>query len=413
MKPIPIATPPAIAAGVASQTAGGGGPAAAAGVDPSTPGGGKLPWPAQGGAAPIQLQAGLLGTIGSIVRKIVNTTTTLLVVDEGVAETHGPVVVQSLAAEGFAVGTSIVKAEESLKTMETVARLYGEMLACGVDRESVVVVLGGGTVGDIGGFAAATYMRGVATVLVPTTLLAMVDASIGGKTGVNLPLPGGTLGKNLAGAFWPPRAIIDDPETLRTLPARELRCGLAECVKHALIGDPDLIDYIESRRAEILALETESLTGLLARSIAVKARIVAEDPYERSSRAQLNLGHTFGHAIEPEPALGLRHGEAVSIGLCAAMRLARLRGMVAEAQVRRVERLLDAIGLPTRVPPAKADRAAAVDRDRVLRAMRVDKKNRAGRIRLVLPDGIGRVRIIDDVPEAEIREAWEEVGMGR
>lgn len=380
---------------------------AQAGAEPTGPGGGKLPWPGGGGAAPVHLQTGLIRTIGTIVRKIVNSTTTLMIVDEGVQETHGPVVGESLGAAGFAVTTSVIQATEPHKSMETVTRLYGDMLAAGVDRESVVVIVGGGLVGDVGGFAAATFMRGVQTVLVPTTLLAMVDASIGGKTGVNLPLPGGAVGKNLAGAFWPPRAIVDDPETLRTLPPRELRCGLAECVKHALVGDPGLLDFIEERRSAILDLEPASLQALLARSIAVKTKIVAEDPFERSTRASLNLGHSFGHALEPETGLDLKHGEAVAIGLCAALRVATARGLADRGQAARVERLIASLGLPVRLAST-----GGVDQARLLRAMRHDKKSRAGKMRLVLPEGIGRVRVVDDVTEAELRDAWTSVGVG-
>jgi 3-dehydroquinate synthase len=285
------------------------------------------------------------------------------------------------------------------------------MLGARLERRSPVVALGGGVVGDTAGFAAATYLRGVPLVQAPTTLLAMVDAAIGGKTGVNIEIPPSehapcVLGKNLIGAFWQPRAVVCDPLVLRTLPQRDLRCGLAECVKHALIADPGLLTLLAESCGEIESCDEEALTPLIARSAAVKINIVQEDEREAGSRALLNLGHTFAHAIEPIPELDLRHGEAVSIGVCAAVRCAVLTGRMEETEGDIVVDLLELLGLPVEMPQP-------VEIDRLLHAMSYDKKAAGGRVRLVLPTGLGSAAIVDDAPAEAVIEAWESVGAMR
>jgi 3-dehydroquinate synthase len=286
--------------------------------------------------------------------------------------------------------------------------MYTAMLAFRLERQGPVVALGGGIVGDVAGFAAATWLRGVPLVQVPTTLLAMVDAAIGGKTGVNHPLPPDPagrreLGKNLIGAFWQPRAVVVDPLVLRTLPERDFRCGLAECIKHGLLADAGLLSFIEARLQGIIELDTETLTELIARGAQIKVAIVQEDEREAGRRALLNLGHTFAHVIEPIEALDLRHGEAVAIGICVAARCARETGRLARDDEKRISDLLGRAGLPTRLP-------RPIDAQRLIDGMGYDKKVARGRLRLVLPIAPGRAEIVDDVPEEAIICAWHAVG---
>ncbi|MHC5004129.1 MAG: 3-dehydroquinate synthase, partial [Planctomycetota bacterium] len=280
------------------------------------------------------------------------------------------------------------------------------LLAGRMQRSSPVVALGGGIVGDVAGFAAATYLRGVPVVQVPTTLLAMVDAAIGGKTGVNHPLPAGSgLGKNLIGAFWQPSAVLADPEVLRTLDERHLRCGLAECIKHGVIAEPGLFELIEQRVDELRVDAVALLEELVLRAAAVKATIVARDVRESGVRALLNLGHTFAHVIEPIADLDLHHGEAVSIGMCAAARCAERTGRLGAADRERIEGLLAQAALPVRL-------SRPVPAGRLIAAMMFDKKVAKDRLRLVLPTAIGAATVVDDVPRAVIDAAWSDVGAG-
>lgn len=360
--------------------------------------------PSKDQASEFHMQAGLIGGIGRLVKKVIGKLPLSVVADSAVSGTVGVAAVAALEEEGIpVVGTVPVKAEESAKTLETAGAICDAFIAQGLDRGGAVVAIGGGLVGDLAGFAASTYKRGVPFVLVPTTLLAMVDASIGGKTAVNRAVPGGGLGKNLIGTFAMPRAIVADPQTLGTLPDRELRCGLAECVKHAVIGDAELLPMLEQRGSALMARDPAALATLIERSAAVKIRLVAEDPLERGRRAELNLGHTFAHALEADHSLGLKHGEAVSIGLVAAARLAATRRMLPAGDAERIERLLAKLGLPTRV-------ARLPDRASLMRAMSQDKKALAGRMRLVLPRAIGRVEVVEDSAPDEVARAWESVG---
>ncbi|HQH26812.1 MAG TPA: 3-dehydroquinate synthase [Oligoflexia bacterium] len=249
--------------------------------------------------------------------------------------------------------------------------------------------------GDTAGFVAATYLRGVAFIQCPTTLLAMVDSSVGGKTGVNVP-----QGKNLIGSFYQPKAVVIDPEVLRTLPRRELCCGLAECVKHAVIADDSLFSWIEAKLPQILALEMPVLVELLERNIAIKARIVEQDEKEQGIRAYLNLGHTFGHAIEATAGYGvIEHGEAVALGMIAAFELAVSLGICGCEAAERVRRLIERIGLPV-----KADLAA---NEALIAAMASDKKRKDSAVRFVLPERIGAVRIISGAERGSLNAAWD------
>ncbi|MCH2148302.1 MAG: 3-dehydroquinate synthase [Phycisphaerales bacterium] len=354
-----------------------------------------------GGQYDILIEGGALAAVGPRVRSL-ECTQALLVADAQVAETHAAAAADSLAAAGCHVTMHTLPAHEVNKTMPAVESIWAAALAAGLDRSACMVAVGGGLIGDIAGFAAASFLRGVDFVQVPTTLLSMVDASVGGKTGINVQLPSGELGKNLAGAFWQPRVVIADPLTLSTLPLRERRCGLAEVIKHALIGDPDLLVVIEQHLDHILAADPDVTTSLIDRAVRVKVDIVQQDEREHGCRALLNLGHTFAHAIEPDGDLGLKHGEAVSIGLMAAAALSEGLGRLEGDWVPRLQALLEQAGLPARLPAARRPE------DLVAR-MRFDKKIQSGSHRLIIPIAPGQVEIIDDVPEKAILEAWDAV----
>ncbi len=351
----------------------------------------------------VSIGLGLLNEVGAMTAALTSGRHAMLVVDHNVYMSHGPTVERSLESAGFDFSTVHLTADESHKMLGSVVAIYESMLDAGLDRNCPVVALGGGIIGDTAGFAAASYMRGVPLIQVPTTLLAMVDAAVGGKTGVNFPLPDGGLGKNLIGAFWQPRAVIADPQTLRTLNKRDFRCGLAECIKCGLIADVSLLDFLEANVERMLALDMVLLSELIQRSVRIKCEIVEKDERESGLRALLNLGHTFAHAIESVEELQLRHGEAVAIGMMAAGRCAVETGRVDEDYLDRVGAILDACGLPRRLP-------RATDLERLLRAMKYDKKACGGRMRLVLPTAMGRVEVVEDAPIDGVHQAWASVG---
>ncbi len=342
-------------------------------------------------------------------------TSVAVVMDHNVAQHHGMAVQQSFQKAGIPVSSTTVQATEMHKCMSTVERICQDMHAAGLDRRSAVVSVGGGIVGDAAGFAAASYMRGIACIQVPTTLLAMVDASIGGKTGVNLSNTHGTLAKNMVGAFWQPRMVICDPETLSTLDDRELRCGFAECVKHAVIGDATLLPWMQEHAGALMAKDGALLTQLVARSSSVKAKIVAQDEREDGVRALLNLGHTFAHAIEALDHAHIKHGEAVSIGLVAALALARdlaQRGLSvggagnagdAPAWHTQVVEALRQFGLPTALP-------RPLSSAKLMSAMKGDKKAVGGTLKFILPFALGDVRPVDSVEAGHVERAWQAVG---
>ncbi len=356
-----------------------------------------------GSAYDVIIDPGLLGQLGPLVHEVAPSRSALLVVDKRIASTHGRAALTSLQRAGIEPIVVELAAEETQKTIETAQQLFGAMLGAGLDRSSPVIALGGGIIGDTAGFVAATYMRGVPLIQVPTTLLAMVDAAIGGKTGVNFPLPGGGLGKNMVGAFWQPKAVVVDPQVLGTLDARDFRCGLAECVKGALIADASLLQFLTTEAPRILALDQDAIRTLIERCVRIKAEIVAADERESGRRALLNLGHTFAHAIESIPQLKVRHGEAVSIGLMAAAHCAVKTGRLTADQHEQIEKLLTIFGLPIRLP-------SPVDEQRLLAAMRYDKKATQGRTRLILPSGVGRAELVGDVPGEVVAAGWAGVG---
>ena len=285
----------------------------------------------------------------------------------------------------------VLPAGEASKTLDNVAVVLDALAALGASRDCTVVALGGGVIGDLAGFAAACWMRGVDFVQMPTTLLAMVDSSVGGKTGVNL-----AAGKNLVGAFHQPRAVVIDTATLATLPPREYAAGLAEIVKYGAIGDADFFAWLETHADALNARDASALAEAIATSCRQKASVVARDERELGERALLNFGHTFGHALEAEAGYGaLLHGEAVAIGMVLAARLSATLGRAPSADSTRLAALLARFGLPTALP---ADAPA----DALLARMRLDKKNLSGRMRLILWRGIGEAEIVSDVDEAAI-----------
>lgn len=344
----------------------------------------------------VRIEPGLLGRLGQEVRAVAPHRAAALMVDERIADTHGQTAAQALLAAGYDARLVRVPSGESHKTLQTVSRLYDALLEARLERQSPVIALGGGIIGDTVGFAAATYLRGVPFIQCPTTLLAMVDASVGGKVGVNVP-----QGKNLIGAFYQPRLVAIDTDTLATLPARELRCGLAECVKHAVIRDAGLFDWIARHLADIQRLDRDALVELVERNVRIKAAVVMEDEKEAGVRAHLNFGHTFAHAIEAATEYGTyQHGEAVSLGMVAATRLAVKLGRCPADLLGRLVELLEAIGLPTwagDLPPTP----------RLIEAMRLDKKVAQSRIRLVLPERLGCVTIDSQIPDEPIADAWD------
>jgi 3-dehydroquinate synthase len=287
---------------------------------------------------------------------------------------------------------------ERHKQLPTVMRIYDALVRANADRASTLVTFGGGVIGDMAGFAAATYLRGIALVHVPTTLLAQVDSAIGGKVGVNHP-----LGKNLIGAFYQPHAVVIDSTVLATLPRREFRAGLYEVIKYGITSSPDLFDRVTRDRTAIFAREEEALTPIIAESCRIKASVVAADERESGLRRILNFGHTAGHAIEAVTKYRrYRHGEAVAFGMLVATELASARGALSDLDKKAIGDLIAGLG-PL---PAITDVSTA----QILEAVRHDKKVVAGRLHFVLPTAIGATAIVDDVTEKEMREALRRVG---
>jgi 3-dehydroquinate synthase len=345
----------------------------------------------------VVVQPGLLSQLCRRLRRLVRTKKAILVYDANLPVAHRRQALASLCEDFDQVIECEVQPGEEHKTVETAAQLYDKILRAGIDRRTPVLALGGGVIGDTAGFVAATVLRGVPFVQVPTTLLAMVDASVGGKTGVNH-----AVGKNLIGAFHQPIAVLADPETLRTLPPRELRGGLAECIKHDLIRDADGFVRLERDIGRAAALDMGYLTDLIAHNVAIKARVVEADPFEQGERAHLNFGHTFGHAIENVSRYEYSHGESVALGMAAAAQLAVDLGMLDDASRRRIVALIEKAGLPAR--------GLRLDVDEVVDAMAFDKKVKSGRLRFVLPDRIGHVVIRDDVSPEAVRQAVQSIG---
>jgi shikimate kinase / 3-dehydroquinate synthase len=307
------------------------------------------------------------------------TSNAIIVTDENVAKFHLEKIEAILRMADCEPKSIIIAAGEEHKNLETVSYLWRSFLRYGLDRKSTVIALGGGVIGDLTGFAASTYMRGIRWVAIPTTLLSMVDASIGGKTGFDLP-----EGKNLIGSFYPPKRILADPRLLQTLPERELISGMAEVVKHGIISDPELFELC-SRGLNWVGVNIEEI---VKRAMAVKIRIIEEDPYEKGFRAALNLGHTVGHAVELVSRFALRHGEAIAIGMVTEASYAEHIGIAQQGTAESIREVLLKLGLPTQIPDG-------MSRAEMIAAMRVDKKRNSKVIRFALPVEIGQVKLVD------------------
>ena len=347
-----------------------------------------------GGAAPyrIDIAPGLLDD-GALLASHLRGRHALIVSDSQVAPLYVQRVQAALAAArpDAKLALHVFEAGEASKTLANFSGVIDALAALGATRDACIYALGGGVVGDLAGFAAACWMRGIDVVQLPTTLLAMVDSSVGGKTAVDI-----AQGKNLVGAFHPPRAVVADTAALRTLPPRELRAGFAEVIKYGAIVDAPFLDWLDADADGLLAGDDAVLAEPIARSCAHKAAIVERDPFERGERALLNFGHTFGHAIETEQGYGgLNHGEAVAVGMVLAARLSTLLGLADAADGERLRALLARFGLPTALPP-DLDPAALVAR------MRLDKKAQGSGLRFVLWDGAGKARVVADVAEARV-----------
>lgn len=309
---------------------------------------------------------------------------------------YGEKVMESIARAGFEGVPLLIPEGETYKDYFWASHLLTELLRKRFDRSSCLVALGGGVIGDITGFVASVFMRGMQFVQAPTTLLAQVDSSVGGKTGVNH-----ALGKNMIGTFYQPRLVLIDSTTLATLPRRELLCGIAEVIKYGVIGDERLFELLERQREAVLSLDHETLQFLIRRSCEIKAEVVANDEREAGLRAILNFGHTIGHAIETETGYGrYLHGEAIAIGMHLAARLAARKGLLDEREVARIRSLIEAYGLPSTLPEG-------ISAERLIRHMEIDKKAEAGRITFILPERVGRVRIEKKISTQEIGEALE------
>ncbi|MEZ6127332.1 MAG: 3-dehydroquinate synthase [Planctomycetaceae bacterium] len=357
----------------------------------------------------ISIGAGHLAEIGPLARSWTNRAPgqklkCFVVTDTNVLQPHANAVKAALAAAGAEIRVVCVKAGEASKSLQEMSELYDELVDFKADRGTVVLAVGGGVIGDLSGFVSATYARGLPLIQVPTTLLSMVDSSVGGKTGVNHP-----KGKNLIGAFHQPRGVLIDTDTLQTLPDREYRSGLAEVIKYGVILDEEFFAYLEQNVAGLNSRDADVLRHVVARSCQLKADVVQEDEYEtKGLRAILNYGHTYAHAFEALSGYGtLLHGEAVAIGMVCASRLARTLGRIDDNDVRRQIGLLQSVQLPVSVSDELRQRQREI-----LACMSLDKKTVAGDLKFVLPDRIGHVETIggiapelvvaclnDDVPE--------------
>lgn len=309
----------------------------------------------------------------------------VIITDQNVAAYYLRPLCGLLSKDGFRIHSIVIPPGERQKNLSRVSRVVAEMLNQRVPRSSVVIALGGGVIGDLAGFVAATYQRGVQLIHIPTSLLAQVDSSIGGKVGVNHP-----MGKNMIGAFYQPLFVWTDLEYLTTLPRREIVCGLGEIVKYAIIRDPALFDYLEKHLESIQSLERSHILHVLARCISIKTEIVSADEHEQSIRIVLNCGHTIGHALEHAGGFRvLKHGEAVLHGLVGESYIAKEMGILSDSDFRRISNLIARISFPRNLSRLRSSA--------VLNAMALDKKSRANKVRFLLPSGVGETRFVEEV----------------
>ncbi len=341
---------------------------------------------------PIIIRSGLLSDIGSdLVRRNI-ATRFALISDDNVAGLYGDVVVQSLESGGLEVELFTFPAGEASKRLQLIDELASKMARSSFDRSTAVIALGGGVSGDMAGFLSAIYMRGIPFVQIPTTLLAQVDSSVGGKTGVDLP-----EGKNLVGCFYQPEAVYIDPDVLKTLPAPEILAGLAEVIKYGVIRDKDFFDFLQKNKNAVLQLELETIVSLIARCCEIKAQVVAEDEREGGMRRILNFGHTIGHAVEAASDFSLLHGAAVAIGMRTASDLAVLTGHLAEQDRDSIINLLLDYGMKVDIP-------SGMDRSLIKKYLLTDKKREGAKLFFVLPQEIGKVIITASVSDEQIEQ---------
>ena len=346
----------------------------------------------------------LIERAGELMAPFVKRGRTAVVSDETVWSLHGAKLTAALERAGIAVSPIVVAPGEQTKSFEGLAEVTDRLLALELDRGDLVTAFGGGVVGDLAGFAAAVYKRGIDFVQIPTTLLAQVDSSVGGKTAIDTP-----RGKNLVGAFHQPKLVLADLGVLGTLAAREMRAGYAELVKYGLLGDFRFFEWLEANGARVLAREPEALSEAVARSVAMKAEIVAQDETERGRRALLNLGHTFGHALEAETGYNgaLLHGEAVALGQALAFRFSAAQGLCTALDARRAGASLAAAGLPTTLSEAPGHPFEAA---RLVRHMAQDKKAEGGALTLILARSLGDAFVARDVDARAVREFLQAEG---
>ncbi|MGA0607655.1 3-dehydroquinate synthase [Phenylobacterium sp. VNQ135] len=340
---------------------------------------------------------GLLDAAGEHIRPFLKRGRTAVVSDETVWALHGKRLSAALARAGIEAHPVIVPPGEQTKSFEGLADVSDRLLALELDRGDLVTAFGGGVVGDLAGFAAAIYKRGIDFVQIPTTLLAQVDSSVGGKTAIDTP-----RGKNLVGAFHQPKLVLADLSVLTTLPEREMRAGYAEVIKYGLLGDRDFFEWLEANAAAVLAREPSALTHAVARSVEMKAEIVAEDEREQGRRALLNLGHTFAHALEAETGYGaaLLHGEAVGVGMALAFRFSSQQGLCSGQDAERGVRGVADAGLPVRMDDVPGH---PFDADRLVSHMAQDKKAEGGRLTFILARALGEAFVAKDVDAAAVR----------
>ena len=346
----------------------------------------------------VLIGAGLLGSAGKLISNRMGPVKCGIVTDENVARHHLKALEDSLKCEGMFAGSIVLKPGEATKSFRELGSLCERLLELGLERGDVIVPLGGGVIGDLAGFAAGILRRGVRFAQIPTSLLAQVDSSVGGKTGINTP-----QGKNLIGVFHQPSLVIADTNVLATLPPREMRAGYAEVAKYGLLGDAEFFAWLEKNWRGIFDHDVAALTYAIETSVKAKAAIVARDETETGDRALLNLGHTFGHALEAWTGFSSRllHGEAVAIGICLAYRLSEQLGLLAKGEAERVASHLNTVGLPTRIADIPGGKA---DAGELMRLMGQDKKVRQGRLTFILVKAIGQAFITRDVPPGAVRD---------
>ena len=342
----------------------------------------------------IEIGTGNLASIGEVVTRMRRASNGVIITDSNVEDPYAVRVAQSLVAAGACVDVLVVPPGEQTKSVEAAEDLWQKMSDLAIDRKAVVIAVGGGVVGDLAGFVAATYARGLALLQIPTTLLAQVDSSVGGKVGVNLP-----SAKNIVGAFWQPLAVLIDTSVLGTLPDREYRAGLAEVVKYGVIMDASLFEYLEANIEQLKARDAAVLEHVIARCCRLKADVVEQDEREETGqRAVLNYGHTYAHAFETVTGYErLLHGEAVAVGMLCASRLAERLKRIDHRTTERQEQLLAALDLPVTLE--------GIDEEDVLAAMGRDKKVERGRLKFVLPTKLGHVELVEGVNAADVRAA--------